>query len=823
MILALDARGTVTMVNRKGCEILGRPEKDIVGKCWFDHFLPERVREEVRTVFPKYLSEGGPENWENNVLAADGTERLIAWHNATLRNGNGKAVGTLSSGQDVTEHRRAEEALRASEKRFKDLVGNLSEVVVEADIEGNLTYASAQAEPLYGFRPEELVGKNISELIHPDDLGTALETLAKVAAGDPFFDFRFRTLHKDGRYVHSSATGRMVQEGESFRIVGLLQDVTKRMEAEEALQRSERLFRLMAENSRDLIFRIRLQPDMAADFVSPSARVLTGRAPDDFLKDPALAALLLPDAVREGREGPPRMRTNLGGPHNIPWRREDGSTAWLEVVCHPVLDAAGRLVAVEGVGRDVTERRQVKDALRESEEKFRNLAEQSPNMIFINQRGPIVYVNRRSEELLGYSREEMCAPDFDFFRLVAPESRQLVAENYGAHFSGRELSPFGLVVVAKSGRKLHAILSSRIINYAGEAAMLGMITDISELRRSEEALRISEEKYRELVENINDVIFSADVTGTITYISPAVERVLGIRPEDIAGKNIADFIVAEDLGRMQAAFAGVLAGRLAPSEFRVKNRTDVVRWVRTSSRPTLSDGKPSGLSGVLQDITERRLADDRLKDSLEEKVVLLKEIHHRVKNNLQIIYSLLNMQARQLPDAAGLAALRESQSRIRTMALIHERLYMSNNLSEVNLKDYLPLLARELYSTFGADPGRIRLELDVADVKLGVDSAIPCGLLLNELVSNALKHGFPGGRRGILRIEAGAAPDGKVRLVVRDTGVGLPKGFDIRAARTLGLQLVRTLADQLRGTLEVGRRGGTRFSITFDPAGTGDA
>jgi len=956
IMLALDARGTVTMINRKGCEILGRPEHEIVGKNWFDDFLPPRVGEEIRTMFPKYLAEGGPEQWENTVLTSEGNERVIAWHNATVRNGHGKAVGTLSSGEDITERKRLEAAHRESEEGFRRLFETNVQGMVFQEPDGKITLANPAAQRILGlsldqmqgrtsmhpkwrsihldgtpfpgdehpsmvalrtgkvqmnvimgvhnpqttentwinisaipqFKPgekepyrvyttfddiserkkadevlreneerframfeqaavgiaqvapdgrwlrvnqrwcdilgytrEELLTKSFPDITHPDDVNINMANQRRLLANEIHtYSEDKRYIGKDMSVVWVNLTVSLLRDaaGAPKYFISIIEDITKRKEAEEALQRSEQLFRLLAENARDLVYRVRLQPAPTVEYISPSALALTGHAPEEFLSDPALAARLLPPEAREAQQMNPKLKGNMGGPVTMSWPRPDGAMVWLEMVSHPVLNAAGKLVAVEGVARDITERKQVEDALRESEEKFRNLAEHSPNMIFINVKGRVVYANHRWEEVMGYTREEFCAPGFDFLStVISPEHREAMRVKYRSQLRQMDLTPDEHVVIAKNGRRIPVILSTALIRFGGENAILGTLTDITELKRSTEALNKSEEKYRDLVENINDVIFSTDKDWVVTYISPAVERILGFGPGDVTGKRFTEFIVAEDLERIQAEFGTRLAGELRPSEFRIKTRSGEVRWVRTSSRPVLADGVASGLSGVLMDINEQKQAEEKIQASLREKVVLLKEIHHRVKNNLQIIHSLLNMQSRKMKDTAALGAIRESQNRVRTMALIHERLYMSSNLSEIDFRGYITQLLHELYSTFGADPDRIRLELELGDVRLDVDTAIPCGLIVNELISNSLKHAFPDDRRGKIRASVETGGDGTVRLVVGDTGAGLPEGLDFRKTESLGLQLVCTLVDQLHGTIRLDRTGGTNYTMEFKP------
>jgi len=214
-------------------------------------------------------------------------------------------------------------------------------------------------------------------------------------------------------------------------------------------------------------------------------------------------------------------------------------------------------------------------------------------------------------------------------------------------------------------------------------------------------------------------------------------------------------------------------------------------------------------------ITERQRAEELVRASLREKEVMLKEIHHRVKNNLQVVSSLLRLQARNLKNPDTLAAFEESCIRVQSMALVHEKLYQSSNLSELDFAAYARSLVDSLLTSFGTDPSRIQLRFDLDDVRLDINQAIPCALILNELVSNALKYAFPDGRGGEIRVRLRADAEGRVRLGVGDNGVGLPADLDVATTESLGLQLVNTLVRQLRGQLEISRAAGTRYTLVF--------
>jgi two-component sensor histidine kinase len=217
---------------------------------------------------------------------------------------------------------------------------------------------------------------------------------------------------------------------------------------------------------------------------------------------------------------------------------------------------------------------------------------------------------------------------------------------------------------------------------------------------------------------------------------------------------------------------------------------------------------------ILRDITQRVASEERLKASLHEKEALLKEIHHRVKNNLQVVSSLLGLQSRAIQDPEMRKRFQESQNRIHSMALLHESLYQSENLSQIDFPDYIRQLAAHLFRSYGVNE-RVQLKTDLDKLDLTLDTAVPCGLIINELLSNSLKYAFPNGRSGVIRIAMREEPEGRIRLVVADNGIGLASDLDWTTTPTLGLRLVRTLGQQLGATVEVNCRNGTEVQLAF--------
>ena len=349
-------------------------------------------------------------------------------------------------------------------------------------------------------------------------------------------------------------------------------------------------------------------------------------------------------------------------------------------------------------------------------------------------------------------------------------------------------------------------------------------------------LKESEIRFRTMADWTSDWEYWIDMDRNFIYLSPSVEQITGHRAEEfMADPGLIDRIVHPDDQNVWDAHVPLHKSTqdtgASEIEFRLVNKDGSVRWISHICRSiVLDDGTCIGRRISNRDITSRKLMESEIRSlnqtleqrvyqrtaqlnaSLDEKVILLREIHHRVKNNLQIIISLLNLQSRYITDEKTRQALHESQNRVRAMSHVHEKLYQSPDITKIELESYIRFLGDKLFQFYGMSGNGIILTTRIQDIHIGLETAIPAGLIVNELISNSLKHAFPEGRGGEISITI-QRQDGMLAIVYADNGVGIPEGFDWRNAESLGLRLVILLIEQMDGTIEREQRAGTAFTI----------
>ena len=486
----------------------------------------------------------------------------------------------------------------------------------------------------------------------------------------------------------------------------------------------------------------------------------------------------------------------------------------------PVRDKNGQITGVIGVATDITQFKRSQEALSLSEKRFRLAVDHFPDTFviydanrrfqFVNAHG--VRIGGVPESaLLGHTDEEIHPPE-----IVDAYLPHLLKAVETRTSQTAECS----ITLPTIGKIIFVVTYVPLLDERGEIyQILGITHNITERKLAEEQLGQSEAQLRLALDAARMGLWDWNTqTGKITW-SNNLERMFGLAPNTFDGR-FETFVAAvhpEDRDCINQTTENSLeTGQDGDMEFRIIRPDGSIRWLESKGQVFYDEtGKPVRAAGINLDVSDRKLAEIQVRESLQEKEVLLQEIHHRVKNNLQVISSLLDLQSQHIEEPATLELFRESCNRIRAMALVHETLYKFKDFAKIKFAEYIENLTSYLFAAYIKNVENINLELDIDEVTLKLDTAIPCGLIINELVSNALKYAFPNKSHGTIYITLHFDGDAHYTLTVRDDGIGLPPNLEIKNVNSLGLKLVEVLAKQLEGTLQVNSRFGTEFSLRF--------
>ncbi|MCQ6963814.1 PAS domain S-box protein [Methanolobus chelungpuianus] len=472
----------------------------------------------------------------------------------------------------------------------------------------------------------------------------------------------------------------------------------------------------------------------------------------------------------------------------------------------------------------ITEQKKAEKALRDSEKKFRTLFESPNDAIYLHDmEGNFLEVNEIACERMGYTREDFLTMRYMDIDVYYPGRQVLKVIRTLCKSKSNLLET---VHMRKDGSTFPVELSSRIIKYESSNAIITIARDISNRKKNEKELEKYAEDLKhsnELKEELESVInhspvivfkWKPEMDWPVEFVSSNVTQ-LGYTVEDFTSNRIkyADIVYPEDSGRVHHQLSKYYHGKSSDVnwEYRIFTKSGDVRWVDERTFINRHTQGNITLQGIILDITERKKAEEAL---LQTEKIRKKEIHHRVKNNLQVISSLLYLASENFRDPAVIEAFMDSRNRVRSMALIHEELYQSKDIANIDFADYTKNLLEYLSKSYRIDDKDIDLLSNIENVYLGVDTAVPLGMIINELVSNSMKHAFKSGAHGMISVNL-STQDSTLVLQVKDNGVGLPPEIDFRNTESLGLQLVTTLVDQIDGTIELDVNEGTEFIIRF--------
>lgn len=721
-------------------------------------------------------------------------------------------------GVDINKHKPGEEKLKDDKDRFRSVFDLATPGIAHIGADGRFLCLNQKYCDIVGYTIDELLEKTIPDIIYPDDLSSYLEQASRLLTNQiPSCSIKKRYIRKDGTHVWVSFTGTIVH-GKAMKndyFVAIVEDITE-LRADEEQRRDIEFFKAEKAKSdaiieaigeimsiRDTDFRIIYQNKILTDLIG------------DHEGEYCYIAYEGKDHVCEGcpvamsfYDGKIHTAQRIGiTPHGL---------KYFELTASVIQDSTGKIIAGIELGKDITRQKNAEKALKESEEKYYALMNQAGDAILLADiNGNLFEANKKAEELLGYTKEEIL--NMHIAQIHPEEELERTINVFNEIVQkGRAFLNDGMVL-KKDGKIVPVDITGNAIEYTGRKIIMGIFRDITERKQMEKALRDSEVKYRNIVETANEGIWILDTSSKTSYVNSHITQMLGYTAEEMLGRHLFDFMDTDARIEAEIGLERRKKGIKEIHDFRFTRKDGTNLWAIISTNPIIDDkGHYAGALGMVTDISERKYAEEQIMASLREKEVLLREIHHRVKNNMQIISSLLNLQARSIEDMKYSDMLQDSRSRIMTMSLVHEKLYWSKDFTKINFKDYIPNLVNSIFQSYSNRSGNILLNLDIEDVELGIDSAIPCGLIINELITNSLKYAFPNKKKGEIKIVFGKTDGNKYEMKVSDNGIGIPENLDFKKTETLGLHLVSLLAqDQLSGKIYLDRSKGTEFIIRF--------
>jgi PAS domain S-box-containing protein len=737
--------------------------------------------------------------------------------------------------QNIDELGRSGEALKESEEKYRTIVETANEGIWIVDAERRTTFVNERMARMLGCTPDEMIGRSYHDFVDAESAAISdqnFEERKKGIGGS----MEYRLRKKDGSPLWTYLNSQPIfdKNGNFAGSLTMISDITARKQADDARQESEKQLRrahdLLESVTRssgvmiaaeDMEFRYTYFNKAYADEI----KNLTGKElaigmnmRDLFAHVPDEQA----NSVRQWR----RVLSGRSVKDTVSLDNPGGGRRTYNVIHTPIRDNEGRVIGAGEVSYDVTRQIQIEAELRKTSQYLENLINYANAPIIVwDPEFRITRFNRAFERLTGRTAQEVIGQTPD---ILIPEKYHDIAMNLIKKATTGDRWEVVEIPILRSGGEIRTVLwnSATLYEDAGKTviATIAQGQDITDRRHAEETTLSEKKKAEETLSLLNAALES---TAEGIFVVDTTRKITSFNQNFISLWNITGSVLmtGDDRGvweflqlqvKEPAAF---LVQVLDLYRYPGRESFDMVelndgRIFERHSKPQKLRDKIIGRVWSYRDVTDRRRAEEKLIASVQEKETLIREIHHRVKNNLQIISGLLDMTRMRTPDITTNSILTDMMMKIKTMAQIHTRLYESKRFDKINMGSQIRDQVADLSSIYGRSGAEISSEIDAEDIYLPVDQAIPCALVVNEILSNAFKHAFRGKEHGMLRVSI-TRRDDHIRINIRDDGVGIPKDMDVYQTTSLGLKLIRSLVTQLNGSVTITSDHGTEVIVEF--------
>ena len=713
---------------------------------------------------------------------------------------------------DIINLKKTEKALDESENKYRTIVETANEGILIGDKSGNITFANAKMADMLGYSIKELLCTDARTFLDENELKKAEEKLRNRKKGIKE-EYEIKFLRKNGEPLWTLANASPIydKKGTYTNTLVMYTDITQRKKSEEILLENEKKYKDLTELLPQMVF----ETDKIGNilYVNKSVTNILNYTVMDLIGQNVFKFILPNEHSKATKTFQDILNGEISHGSKFTIIKKDKSQV-LVIIYSNVIKKNNKPIGLRSVVVDITEITKKEEEINKQYNILKGITDSNNAPIFsIDNDYCYTSFNLSHEMEMKLLYDVEIEYGKNFIKYLRPKERLRAKNGFNRALTGETFTYehyFG-------NTKKYLELTLNPIKDAGKIVGVAVFSqDITKRKLAEEALVISEEKYKILFEEDPNYNIIIDNNGLIYDVNYATTKLTGLTKKELIGMNFSELkvIAPEDMSSHLNKIKKVWNGEhIEPFETRYINWNNKNIW-SIVNLTLMNFGNVNYILGIAVDITKQKNVENRIKSSLKEKNVLLQEIHHRVKNNMQIISSLLNLQIKYVHDEEAVNVLQESQNRVKSLAMIHEKLYMSKDLTKINFVDYVQSLVSNLFYAYNIEKTHIQPILQIEDINLNMETAIPCGLIISELVSNSLKYAFPNKKSGEIRVSLKSQKD-TYKLLISDNGIGLSNGIELNNAQTLGLKLVYILTDQIDGKVTIYREQGTQYKITF--------